>query len=120
MKKKIFIGVISILIVSVGWIILKTYWQSRQTITRCEQAGGSWTKVGLGQAWYCVIRYRDGGISCTSSTECEGGECIITERGGKAFCIESNIGRQGRCATTIEEYNKAISERRIPQLPCID
>lgn len=45
----------------------------------CERGGGSWSRAGAADVFACVRRTRDGGQSCTRSTQCEG-PCLARSR----------------------------------------
>lgn len=43
---------------------------------QCLAKGGSWQQEGKLQSWQCVIKYADGGKTCSQSSECKG-SCIV-------------------------------------------
>ena len=57
---------------------LKDFLQVPQTEEACQQKGGTW-RPPLPQNYpLCIMKFYDGGKSCSSHSECQGG-CIITK-----------------------------------------
>jgi hypothetical protein len=42
----------------------------------CFRAEGRWTQVCMARQYSCLARYRDGGTSCTDSSQCQG-KCLV-------------------------------------------
>lgn len=70
----------------------------------CEAQRGKWSREGLAQSYMCVFEYSDGGKSCVSSDECQGG-CIITSYDQKTGTCDVSSSPFG-CYVTIEDFRK--------------
>ncbi len=62
---------------------LVDYAYSLTSAQSCNQAGGSWEKVGKLQKEACVLPTSDAGHSCSDNKQCQVA-CIVSKRGVKA------------------------------------